>query len=253
MLIMAEHLLSNVYQVGGERLTHALDAASYLIVDEQYGRHVLVDCGSLRGHARLVSQLGSLGLKSEDVPVVYGTHCHYDHVSGVAGMDQTTLAIHPDDRGAIEHADQDLTASFLYDCSFPEITRITSVEDGYQTKIGSTLLTAIHTPGHTPGSMSYKLATTEGTILLAGDTLWGGCEKRINSDLDRWENSLDRLLCDRFDYLSFGHGPSRLVPRAMAHLALARSHFRVAIRPSHGGRYFNPWADPLTHAVPHAT
>lgn len=242
---MAKHLLDNVYQVGGGDITHPLDGASYLVRDSERNQYILIDCGSQQGYLELARQLLTIDAEIDKVATVYGTHCHFDHVSAAASMKQATLRVHPDDYTAVVSADLDLTASFMYDQAFPVINNIDTVDDSHEVAVGGTIVTAIHTPGHTPGSMCYKLATKEGTILIAGDTLWGGCEDRIHSDLDAWEESLEKLQADQFDYVSFGHGISRLVPNAMAHIALAQSHFRVKIERSHGGLYLNPWADPL--------
>jgi hydroxyacylglutathione hydrolase len=51
-----------------------------------------------------------------------------------------------------------------------------AVEDGQEWQLGSSILRAIHTPGHTPGSMSYLLSDTRGVPLMVftGDTLFAG-------------------------------------------------------------------------------
>lgn len=241
---MAKRLLENIYQVGGSGLTHELDGASYLLHDERQPENsVLIDCGSHLGIDALTHQLGSIGLRLGDVAAVFATHCHYDHVSAATAMEQTALRIHDGDIDAVKDGNNDLTASFLYDYDFPPVTSAENLEDGYELEVGATRLQAIHTPGHTPGSMSYKLVTPEASILIAGDTLWGGCEQRIKSDLDAWSTSLERLQGDSFDFLTFGHGVDYLVPNAMAHIDKAQSRFYGPPRPSHGGLYMNPWAD----------
>jgi len=62
--------------------------------------------------------------------------------------------------------------------------------DGQVWKFGRLSLQAIHTPGHTPGSMSYLLKTPQGDpwILFSGDTLFAGDVGRVDlPGLDRME------------------------------------------------------------------
>ncbi len=56
------------------------------------------------------------------------------------------------------------------------------VEDGQTWKIGRFRLRAIHTPGHTPGSMSYLLHDPDGApwMLFGGDTLFAGDVGRVD-------------------------------------------------------------------------
>jgi len=56
------------------------------------------------------------------------------------------------------------------------------VEEGQKWKIGKLKLEAIHTPGHTPGSMSYLLRDPNGNpwIIFCGDTLFAGDVGRVD-------------------------------------------------------------------------
>ena len=240
---MAEHLVGNLYQVGGETLTHELDGASYLVLDEHNPNDsALIDCGSPLGFAELTDQLRQFDISIDDVLHIHATHGHYDHVAAASLMRRAMLHIHEGDHYAVETGDGDLTASFLYNKHFPPIKSVVIQQDGDTSIIDGTVIRAIHTPGHTPGSMSYKVITNQGyRVLITGDTLWGGYEQRIHSDADLWKNSLEKLSLDGFDAVTFGHGIRHLVPDAMAHLALARSRFMKAPRRSHEGQYIDPW------------
>jgi hydroxyacylglutathione hydrolase len=92
----------------------------------------------------------------------------------------------------------------------------------------------IHTPVHSPGSVSIWAEIEGSKVLIASDALWGGFHPRIRSDLDDWSTSLDRLLEMDFDVMKFGHGPPALIPGAG--LDDARRQFGV---------YFNPWFEPF--------
>jgi glyoxylase-like metal-dependent hydrolase (beta-lactamase superfamily II) len=96
-----------------------------------------------------------------------------------------------------------------------------AVEDGEVIRFGRFAVTAIHTPGHTPGSTCYRLEGAEGGsgvlgVLLSGDTLfrrsigrtdlWGGDTATILSSirerLYRLPGEL-RVIC--------GHGPDTTI------------------------------------------
>lgn len=57
-----------------------------------------------------------------------------------------------------------------------------AVEDGQTWQIGRLRITAIHTPGHTPGSMSYLLHDPNGEpwVIFTGDTLFSGDAGRVD-------------------------------------------------------------------------
>jgi glyoxylase-like metal-dependent hydrolase (beta-lactamase superfamily II) len=82
---------------------------------------------------------------------VADTHAHADHVSGarrLASEVDVPYYLHGDDAG--------------------ELNGVTELEDGETIPVGNRELDVIHTPGHTPGSVSFRF--DDG--LLSGDTLF---------------------------------------------------------------------------------
>ena len=232
------HLCGDLYQVAGGELTHPYDAGAYLIRGAEC---VLIDCGSADGHAALLANLRSLGVAPSDIAAVYATHGHYDHISGLARL--RTLAdvplwLHPAEHKAVRSGDDVATsAALLYDRTFAPLSVEHALHDG-QTLPGG--VRVIHTPGHSPGSVCFLLETGGHRVLLAGDTLWGGFHPALGSDIDAWRSSLDRLLLERFDVMSFGHVVSHLVLDAHAKVAAARRRLGVL---------FDPWFVPPTQAA----
>ncbi len=89
------------------------------------------------------------------------THGHDDHINAVAALREATGApvwLHPDDAMLWE---------VLYDFAWDE-----NLDDGAQIAVAGEVLTALHTPGHSPGSTSLHLASL-GTV-FTGDTLFAG-------------------------------------------------------------------------------
>nr|WP_305882753.1 MBL fold metallo-hydrolase [Haloplanus ruber] len=82
---------------------------------------------------------------------VADTHAHADHISGarrLAGELDIPYYLHPEDAGELEE--------------------VTEIVDGDTISVGDRALNVLHTPGHTPGSVSFRF----GDALLSGDTLF---------------------------------------------------------------------------------
>ena len=79
-----------------------------------------------------------------------------------------------------------------------------AVEDGQTWRIGRLLLEALHTPGHTPGSMSYLLREPGGApwMVFTGDALFAGDVGRVDLlGMDRAEELAGRLYDSIFQRL----------------------------------------------------
>lgn len=230
-------LADNFYAVSGDKLTHPWDASAYVLTGGD--GPVLIDCGGSEGYSALRRNLGMLGIAPGDIKRVLATHGHWDHVSGFAALreeSEAQLFIHAADRLQVEQGDPERTAAFLYDKPFPPARVDGELQDGELTRAGGFELTVLHTPGHSPGSVSFLLNTNAGRVLIAGDTLWGGYHPRVGSDIEAWGRSLDKLLAQDFDLMTFGHLPPTLVYDAMTKVAEARKQL---------GQYFNPWFKPM--------
>ena len=94
----------------------------------------------------------------------------------------------------------------------------------------------IHTPGHTMGGVCFCVETDGVSVLVAGDTIWGGFSEKIGSDEQKWKESLDKLCSMHFDLMAFGHTGPVLYSDADARLREAKRQFAV---------YYNPWFKPM--------
>jgi len=99
------------------------------------------------------------------------THAHLDHVGGLQELKAATGApvwMHPDDLEIYEHLEAQ--AAWL-GMEAPVRAAIDAhARDGARLRAGSTELEILHTPGHSPGSISLWIPTEK--KLLAGDTLF---------------------------------------------------------------------------------
>jgi glyoxylase-like metal-dependent hydrolase (beta-lactamase superfamily II) len=107
-----------------------------------------------------------------NIKIIANSHAHLDHILGVRGVQEATGAkflLHEGDlsiaRGAAGHA-----AAMLGRQVDPTPEPDAFLSDGDEIDVDGVKLKVIHTPGHTPGSLSFY---TEG-MLFSGDTLFQG-------------------------------------------------------------------------------
>lgn len=109
--------------------------------------------------------LDLLGRRRLTVKAIVSTHAHIDHVGGLAKLHQYTGApvlMHRDDLPLYQA--MDIQASFLGVLP-PELTEVDQLlKEGDVLRWGSLEAQVIHTPGHTPGSVSLYLPHNAGRI-----------------------------------------------------------------------------------------
>ena len=195
-----------IFQVGGQGLTAPEDAAIYLINFD--GHAALVDAGAGRGQKRLLAHLATLGLRFEQIEYLLLTHCHYDHTGGARDLRETLgclVVAHELDADFLEHGDNEVTAASwygakLYPC--PVDRRLSGARETLP--LGERSITALHIPGHSPGSLAY-LTESEGQTVLFGQDVHGPLDLRLRSNRADYRVSLERMLALEADILCEGH------------------------------------------------
>jgi hydroxyacylglutathione hydrolase len=141
---MAENLIHEILPVG------LLQCNCSILGDPATREAIVVDPGDET--ARILEILRKHQL---NVRAIVSTHTHIDHVGGLAGLHKATGApvlIHEADLELYRHLD--MQAQFL-GMRTPESTRIEDfVKEGDTLRWGNYAARVIHTPGHTPGSIS---------------------------------------------------------------------------------------------------
>ena len=179
-----------------------LGANCYLL--ENNGEAVAIDIGGTP--ERLMQRLAQEKLTLKAILI---THGHYDHVGGVEAVrEQTgaTVYVHEADAEMLTSGQKNL-AYQLTSMTYEPVRAYTTVKDGQTIREAGLEIGVMHTPGHTPGGVCYRV----GDALFTGDTLFCGGIGRIDLGGNRKDmlvslQKLAALLDDPAVYP--GHGES---------------------------------------------
>jgi metallo-beta-lactamase class B len=144
-------LFGNTYFVGVAGL-------SAILITSDDGL-ILIDGGLPQTAPVIDANIRQLGFRTEDIRLIVVSHEHYDHAAGIAALQRASgAAVATSERAARALASgkplpEDPQAS---SDSFPPVKNVKSVADGETLRVGSLAITAHHTPGHTPGAMTWS-------------------------------------------------------------------------------------------------
>ena len=131
---------------------------SAILVTGEEG-HVLIDGGSAAAAPQIAANIEALGFALEDVKILLHSHEHYDHVGGLAALQRMTGArLLASARAAPvfetgQPEPDDPQAATLDPVEPARVDGI--VADGDVVRLGGLALTAVATPGHAPGALSW--------------------------------------------------------------------------------------------------
>lgn len=195
-----------IFQVGGSRLSSNEDAAVYLI--HFADQSAVVDAGCGDSTKKIIANIRSHNVATETIQYLLLTHCHFDHTGGAKALRDVTgckIVAHELDSKFLEDGDEDVTAASWYGQSLePFSVDIKLTGDRNPIELGGGLIEAIHTPGHSPGSMVY-LVESEGQKILFGQDVHGPLHPSLLSNREDYLRSLDLLLSLDADILCEGH------------------------------------------------
>lgn len=186
-------------------------------------RTVLVDTGPAGSERRLLEKLNRAGIEPATIALIVLTHCHPDHAGNAAVLRQrlgVPVAVHAAERdwAATGHSELytpvrafgRLLARTLRP-AFPAFPPDLLLDHGATLDGHGAPLTVLHTPGHTPGSISL-LHRPDGDALV-GDLLAGGILRRDRPGLPFLAQDTDQIIAGARAVLAaapgrllFGHG-----------------------------------------------
>ena len=186
---------------------------------------VLVDSGLPKRKDTILKAVAGVAGQPADLRHILVTHHHVDHIGRLADLKEASDAksyVHPADT-PIVRGDQPQPganpSSLLGKLAGPLLERLSpaavaaavdvEVEDGQELPIGGGVK-VVHTPGHTPGHVSYLLPG-RGGVLFVGDAaaniLRLGMPMGVfTADREQAKESIRKLAGLEFDIAFFGHG-----------------------------------------------
>lgn len=175
----------------------------------------LIDVGQEETLDEVIELIRNLDFQLSKCKLLIATHADADHVQALAAARErlrAKTAAHPRAAALLESGEAVETYASISAQNFhipmPPCKIDVKLDEGDEVKIGKLKLKVWHTPGHTPGQLSFKL----GNLLFSGDNIYkDGCVGAIDahhgSHLPSFIQSLIRIRDDNAEYLLPSHGP----------------------------------------------
>ena len=189
-------------------------ANCYLLV---HGTHALVvdPCVTIAGIRRAAEIEGAV------LDGILLTHGHFDHILSLDSLRDALSVpayIHEADQQLLPDGEKNAFALFFgQDRAFRPAEH--ALHDGDSIPLGDASIEVIHTPGHTAGSVCYRV----GNMLLTGDTIFADSFGRydlFSGDLGMLKDSLRRLsMMDPSLTIYPGHGEAAPLGEACARVS----------------------------------
>lgn len=188
------------------RVVGPLSCNCYTVGDPATGRAIVIDPGD---DADAIA--GAAAAKGLGVTAIVATHAHFDHIVAAQRLRELTGApfyLHPDDRTLLGWMQASGRLFLGIELPPPPEVDLT-VREGDRLSAGSLELEVLHTPGHSPGSISL---VAPGAV-FTGDTLFAGSIGRSDlpgGDAGTLVSSITAKLFSLPNGLEVhpGHGPS---------------------------------------------
>ena len=183
---------------------------AYLVWDGRSPDALVVDPG-MGGAQPLMQRAAFNGLR---LHLIANSHGHIDHIFDDAPLmaaSDAPLAIHPDDAYRLDGRN-------TYGFELQPVTATRELREGEQIRIGDLIFDALHTPGHTEGSVC--LYEERQALLLSGDVLFAGSYGRTDlpgGNDEQMVASLARLASELPESVRVlpGHGPETTIGREL--------------------------------------
>jgi metallo-beta-lactamase class B len=195
------HVVGPIWYVGTQGL------ASYLIKTPAGG--IVID-GTLAANVPGIERnLAAVGVPVGQVKLLLLTHAHFDHAAGLARLQRDSgarLAVGLGDAEAVRTGVPPSEVDYGV-VRFPPARVTQPVANGGTVSLGGVTLSALATPGHTPGCTSWTMRVVEAgrpheviflcSLTVAGNRLFGNRRyPGIVADFGRSFDRLDRTRAD---------------------------------------------------------
>lgn len=181
----------------------------YIVGCEDTGEGVVIDPGG--NPKRILKAIEDAGLT---IRYVLNTHCHFDHMGANADVVAATgapLALHPAELPILQaRGGASWFGVPVKESPAPDI----ELDDGQVIEVGTLRFQVLHTPGHSPGGVTFYLE--EQGVAFDGDVLFQMGVGRTDLPGGEWDTlmrSIQEVLFALPDetILYSGHGPKTTV------------------------------------------
>jgi metallo-beta-lactamase class B len=199
-------IIGNIYYVGSQGL------AVYLITTPQ--GNILINSNLEKSVPMIRENVEKLGFKFSDTKILLISHAHWDHCAGSAAVKELTGAKYMVMDADVAEIEAGGKGNFQYGdnpASRYQPTKVDRVlHDGDEVKLGSAVLVAHLTPGHTKGTTTWTTKVSDGgktyDVVIVGSPNVNAGYKLVNNalypqiaaDYQRMFRVLKSLPCDVF-------------------------------------------------------
>lgn len=184
------------------------DENCYILGDEKTGEAILFDPGDEA--ERIMETVTGHNLYPTRI---INTHAHVDHVMAVGRIQRETgvdFYLHADEMVLLDRLEQTASDFGFGPIDPPRVTH--HPQSGDRFHLGALSFTAVHMPGHSPGSLGYLFPD----MLIGGDVLFAGSIGRTDlpgADHETLMETLKTRILPLDDALWVhpGHGPSTTI------------------------------------------
>jgi hydroxyacylglutathione hydrolase len=188
------------------RVVGPLACNCYVVGDEVTRQAIVIDPGD--DADELAAEIVSRGLT---ITAIVATHAHFDHIVAAERLRAATGApfmLHDEDRPLLDWMQE--SGRLFLGVELPDPPEVdTSVTEGDRITAGTVELEVVHTPGHSPGSISLVAPDS----VFSGDTLFAGSIGRTDLPGGDGQALLDAVRSKLFPLgeslmVYPGHGPT---------------------------------------------
>ncbi len=218
------HVIEMNYQAG-----RRLGVNVYLI--DGGSEYILIDIGFEDTISDVVELIRQMDFSLSACKMIVATHADADHIQGIKrarDLLKTKVAAHPLSVKPLESGDPIMTFARIeaqdIDLPMPPCKVDVEIGEGDTITVGDQRIAVWHTPGHTPGQLSFKM----NDLLFCGDNVYkdscvGVIDAHHGSKIPDFLKSLERIKADDSKFLLPSHGPvfrrdNRIVQKAIDRL-----------------------------------